>query len=31
MKKILSAALLAALLLCLLVPAMAEGVKIGQV
>ena len=31
MKKILSAAVLAALLLCLLVPAMAEGVKIGQV
>ena len=31
MKKTLSAALLAALLLCLLVPAMAEGVKIGQV
>ena len=31
MKKILFAAALAALLLCLLVPAMAEGVTIGQV
>ena len=31
MKKILSAAVLAALLLCLVIPAMAEGVKIGQV